>query len=440
MFLNVIPRSEYPKGAGYVRSKFEIARSVPDTDEEEWTPIQPADNDENPQGSCGIDYGATYVGEHENQYKPEMKGLKGPVVCQDDFTMNWQSEEFWASYFASLEKRSFLTISNRAGNVYRQYAYKAAASADFGWAVGKWQGAQPPPSVVDMTDYTTGALGLPTSELTQEMLDMTAIELMQEGADEGDTNAWISQGPDGPQFPLLIGTQMSHRLLLNNSELRSDFNQSFTGWGDMNPVIKRLGASRVIKNFRHMITRFPARWISVPDGVTVNITATGSTSSSGTTTTYANATGVTVLKRIPTYVNSVASFDATKGRAGVVNGVWNDASPTVTVGSADDVAIYEEVLVLVPTALTMEVLMPVNSMPGMTLTPQNYFGEWKFVTGNDALLGDDSCAGILDPLHTRGRHFGNYRVAWQPSQPRNARQILFKRCPASVDTIVCGST
>lgn len=436
IWLSLIPRDNYPKGAGYVRSSFQIGRSEPASDEETWQTIQPLSD--NNSGACALTYNQTYVGEHEDQYKPEMFGLMGPLICQDDLTLYWRSEDFWVKYFSALEKRNAKSISNRLGNVYRQYAYKAAANANFAFAPGRWQGVQPPPAAVDMSDYLAGGtLGLPDSVLTQDMLDATATELMEEGADEGDTNNWISQGPDGPQFPLYIGTWMSHNLLLNNSELRSDINQSFQGWGELNPTLKRLGASRTLKNFRHVINRFPARWIYVPNGTTINITATGLTSNAGTTTTYANATGAAVLKRVPTWVMSTNSFDATKGQVAVVNGVWRDPNVTVTGGSSTGVASFESCEVLNPLALTSEVLMPVNSMPGMKLTPQNYFGEWVFKTGNDALLGINGCTGITDPMHKQGRHFGEYRVAHKPGLPIYSRMILYKRCPAAFDTVTC---
>lgn len=447
---NLIPRADYPKGAGYVRSTFQIARSEPSSEEETWSPIQPLS--ENANGACDITYNQVYVGEHEDQYRPAIFGLMGPPICQDEFTMAWKAPEFWEKYFSAMEKRNVKSHSNRLANVYRQYAYKASANEDFHYVVGKWQGVQPPPSIVDMTDYTTGTLGLPNSELTQEHLDGTAQELMEEGADEGDTDAWISQGEDGPEWPLHIGSWMSKRLFLNNSELRADVNASFNGYGNLNPVIQRLGAKRVLGNFRHIINRFPARWIYVPVDTEVNYTATGLTSNTGTVTTYVNSIGAEstnpantpvpdgtpILLRIPSMVNSTASFDVTKGRAGVVNGVWRD--PNVTVVDSDDsgVASFEGVEVLNPMAMTEEVLVPVNSMPGMPgLTAQNYFGEWKFVTGNDAFLGIDGCTGITDPLHKKGRHFGEYRAAWRPAMPIFARFILFKRCPQSWDTVTC---
>lgn len=459
IWLNLIPRGEYPQGAGYVRSVFQIARSEPGTDEEAWQPIQSIAN--TPSGACNLTYNQTFVGEHEDQYSPEMFGMMGPLVCQDDFTMYWKSPEFWERYFQALEKRNRKSVINRLGNVYRQYAYKASANANFAFVPGRWSGVQPPPANVDMSDYVSGALGMPTSELTQEMLDATATELMEEGADEGDTNDWITRGADGPQFPLYIGTWMSHRLLLNNSELRSDFNQSFQGWGDANPVIQRLGASRIIKNFRHIINTFPARWIFVPNGTTINFTATGLNSNSGQTVTYNNTVGTlndpaggphvagqnpfgspvpngnAILLRIPTFVQSTASIDVTKGQAAVVNGVWRDPNVTVTGGSSTNVASFESVEVLNPLVFTEEVLLPVNSMPGMKLNPQNYFGEWRFVTGNDALLGIGGCTGITDPMKKQGRHFAEYRHAHRIGLPIFGRMILFKRCASAFDTLTC---
>ena len=408
-WLNLIPRAEYPKGAGYVRSSFTVGRSEPSTDEETWNAIAAINADTNPQGACNITYNQTYLGLKEDQYKPENFGLMGPLVCQDDLTMYWQSVEFWEKYFQALEKRNRKSIINRLGNVYRQYVPKASANSAFAFIAGNIA-TQPAPTTVDLSGLQGG--NIPTSELLQEMLDATAVELSEEGADDPNSNGWITQGADGPIFPLYIGQAMSHRLLLNNSELRSDFNNSFQGWGDANPVIKRLGASRIIKNFRHVINRFPARWTTQQ----VNAT-TGAVSGADDG----------VLKRVPVWTMSTSAADATKGQVAKVNPSWRDPS----------LAVYEGCEVLNPWVMTEEVLMPVNTAPGMKLRAQNYFGEWEFVTGNDALLGISSCTGIQDPLHKQGRHFAEYRHALKPIFPIFGRFILFKRCANAFDTLTC---
>lgn len=394
-WLNLVPRGTYPRGSGYVRSSFTVGRSEPASDEETWNAIAAIAND-NTSGACNTTYNQTYVGLKEDQYKPESFGLVGPLICQDDLTMYWQSAEFWEKYFQALEKRNRKSIINRLGNIYMQYVPKASANSSFTYYAGDIA-TQPVPANVDMTDLD-GA-NLPTSEIMQEMLDATAVELMEEGADEPNSNGWITQGPDGPEFPLYIGSWASHRLLLNNSELRNDFNQSYQSFKTANPVIQRLGASRVIKNFRHIINRFPPRW-KLDGGL---------------------------LVRVPTWVMSTNAADATKGRVAIINPDWRDPS----------IAAYEGATVFNPWVMTEEVLMPVNSLPGAKLNPQNYFGEWQFVTGNDALLGFDGCTGVQDPLKKQGRHFAEYRHALKPQFPMYGRFILFKRCADSFDTITC---
>lgn len=394
-WLNMVPRDEYPRGAGYVRSSFTVGRSEPESDEETWNAIAAIADPANPNGACNVTYNQTYTGFKEDTYKPENFGLVGPLICQDDLAMYWQSAQFWEKYFQALEKRNKKSIINRLGNVFMQYVPKAPANSSFTFYDGDIT-TQPAPSAVDLSDIE---LDLPTSELTQEMLDATAQILMEEGADEPNTNGWITMGEDGPEFPLYIGQWMSHRILLNNSELRSDYNSSFQGRQDLNPVIKRLGAKRVIKNFRHIINRFPPRW---------KLDAGN-------------------LVRVNTWVMSTDAAKATKGKVGDINPDWRNPS----------VAAYEGAIVWNPWVMTEETLLPVNSLPGAKLTPQNYFGEWQFVTGNDAVLGFDSCTGIQDPLHKQGRHFAEYRHALKPIFPMYGRLIIFKRCPDSFDTVTC---
>jgi hypothetical protein len=393
--LNLIPRGEYANGAGYVRSTFEVGRSEPESDEETWGAI-PNLTDNAATGACGVTYNAVDVGFKKNDYEPEVFGLRGPLMCQDDFVMHWKSAEFWEKYYQALEKRNKKSISNRLLTVYRSYVPKASANSSFAFIAGD-TATQPAASTLD----TTGLDGanLPTSEMTQEMLDATALELMEEGASDPNSNGWITMGESGPEFPLYIGAWASKRLKLNNPELRSDINQSFQGRGDVNPVLQRLGSSYVLGNFRHVINLFPARWKLV-DGL---------------------------LVRVPTWVMSNNASYATKGKVAIINPDWRNPA----------VAAYESAEVLNPWVMTEEILMPVNSLPGAKLKPQNYFGEWTYVTGNDAVQGFDDCTGIADPTHKRGRHFAEYRHALKPIFPAYGRMILFKRCADAYDTITC---
>lgn len=395
-WLNFIPRSEWPMGRGLVASAFTIGRSEPATDEETWSPITTTSGGTF-VGSCTVNYVQAFVGYKETTYKPEVFGLVGPAVCQDDLTLHWESQHFWEMYFQSLEKRNQKSIINRLANIYMNYSTKVVANSD--GSVTETAGnilTQPPGAAVDMTNISVPGCGL-----TQDLLDTEALTLSEIGADTPNTNGWITQGESGPEYPILIGEYASNQLLLNNAELRSDYRQAFMGWGDANPVIQRLGASRIIKNFRHIITRFPPRW-----GIT---------------------DGTNALFRIPTWIMSTSSTDASKGQVAIINPDWQN--PTI--------AAVEGAIVINPWVYTEEVLRPVNSASGMKWTAQNYFGEWRFVTGNDAFLGFSGCTGIADPTHKQGRHFAEYRHAGKPIFPEYGRLILFKRCPNTVDCLTC---
>lgn len=400
-WMNLIPRGDWPMGSGVVRSAFTIGRSEPSTDEETWNPIA-ATGGTITSGDCSsLVYNQTFVGYKETTYAPEEFGLVGPLICQDDLTLYWNSADFWEKYFQALEKRNQKSIINRLANIYMNYSTKVVPQT--GGTVTEFAGninTQPPGSAVDMSALQTAGV-VPSCGLSQDVLDYEAITLSEVGADTPNTNGWITQGESGPEFPLLIGQQASNQILLNNAELRSDYRQAFMGWGDANPVIQRIGASRIIKNFRHIISRFPPRW-SIQDG-----------------------TGL--LVRTPTWLMSTNSNDASKGQVAIVNPAWE--SPTVSP--------IEAAIVLNPWVFTEEVLRPVNTAPGMKWTAQNYFGEWRFVTGNDALLGFAGCTGLQDPTHKLGRHFAEYRHAGKPIFPEYGRTILFKRCPNLVDCVTC---
>lgn len=417
-WLNVVPRGTYDQGAGYERSTFTIGRSEMSTDEEAWPAITAINND---AGACAITYNQVYTGFFEAKYKPEKFGLMGPVICQDDLVMYWKAGTFWQRFFQAMEKRNRKSVIGRIGNVYRQYVPKAAANANFAFTAGV-TATQPAPTSVDVTSLQGG--NLPMSELLQDYLDATAQELNEEGASEGNSNGWITMGDAGVIYTLYIGQAASNKILLNNSELRQDYNSSFMSLKEANPVIQRMGATRVIKNFRHLINLFPARW------TTLQVDTTGA---QGHGIGYVYGADDGVLKRVPTWQMVGSDFSltdstiVTKGDLAQVNPSWRNPA----------LAMYESCEVLSPLVMTEEVLMPMNSAPGMKLKPQNYFGEWAFVTGNDAFLGISGCTGIQDPMHKQGRHFGEYRHAFKPEFPTFGRMILFKRCSNSFDELRC---
>lgn len=379
LWLNLVPRDVYPQGAGIVRSTFTIGRSEPTSDNETWNLVSTG------TGTCDTTYNAVETGFNEVLYHPEKFGLSGPVICQDDLIWNFNAESFLEKYIMSIEKRNHRSISNRLANIYTHFCIKNVANASYDEVAGL---------TGDPGTMSTITAPNATSELTQEMLDTTAIELNEAGASDPNTNGWINLGDEGPIYPLYIGQAASKQIQLNNSELRQDYRFGFEGDSSTaNPLLKRMGASRVIGSFRHVINLFPPRF-SFSAGV---------------------------YTRVPTW-NMPAG---TKGTVATLNSNWR--SPTA--------APYEGAWVLNPWVFTEELVKPVNSAAGLSWSPKSYFGEWDFVVGGKEITQTGDC---FDPRKKLGRHFAEYIHAPKPIFPEFGRFIIFRRCPTTTySTVSC---
>lgn len=396
--LKVIPREAFPGYASGGNSVFTVQRSEPASEDETWYAVTSISQGGTP---CANTFADTTVGYTENKYKPEKYPMRGPLICRNDLALDWNTADFWDSYFGAIQKRGVKSITNRQLNVYMQYVPKAAATAaaDFYFVDGDIATQAPPSgSMNPCPDLTT----LPTPadvdycELMQDMLDTTALELMYAGATEPDSDGWLTMGAYGPEFPLLIGPEISQRLFKNNAELRVDVDASFMGLKDANPLLKRLGAVNVLKNFRHVINLFPPRWDWTLQGGWVRRNAF-----------------------------EMTDTIATKGEGAEVTDEWRYAD-------------YEGAIVLSPWVMHEQILQPINSVAGARFSPVNYMGDWIFATGTDALNSAD-CATNVDPFHDYGRHFAQYWHANKPIHPEYGRLIVFKRCAADYECPTCSS-
>lgn len=368
IMLNLIQRGEYPHNVGLTRTVFTVGKQEPASDEETWPSV--ATNDGSSVNACQTTYNASYMGYNASTYSPEQYGLKGPIVCKDELIYSHNPEEFLRLYFNSLAIRARRSWENRYLKLYMNFASKAVCDASF----------------------TVGAAGgsftqdIATSALTQEMLDYAANHLIQVGATEPDSQGWISLGEEGPEFPILMGLEMSNQIATNNENLRNDLQYADSGKGAGAMLLKNIGASRKIKNWRHVPWLYPARF-----------------SYNGTAYTR---------------VNTWEGTAGTKGTVSTVTDAWK-AAP------------YEAAIALSPWVFKSEIVRPVNSAAGVNWNPTNAMGEWMWVTG--AEKWDTDCT---DPLQKYGRHFAEFKHAPKPMFPEFGIVFIYKRCPLSSFTRV----
>lgn len=378
IFMNLVPRGTFPTGAGLVRSTFTIGRSEPTTDEPTFVPVT-VTSGQTYTGSCNTTYNDVPVGFQENTYGPEKFGWRGPIICQDDLMINYNMEDFLSLYVPAISKNTERTISNRFASIYTSFVPKWVANTDFHSVAGDISAH--PPASPDLT------LDKSLCFLDQLMLDQVAATLNEEGASDPDTNGWITLGEDGPIYPLYIGQQASAQLLLENSELRQDRRFADMGEGNAAMLFKRIGATKVIKNFRHVINLFPPRY------------------------TYDANTGAYV--RTPTWIMP----SGTKGEVAEINPAWRaiESSP------------YEGAWVLSPWVFTSEILQSIASAAGLAWSPKNHVGEWQFIVGGKEISTTD----CYDPLKKLGAHFAEYWHSPKPIYPVYGAFIIFSRCPGS---------
>jgi hypothetical protein len=368
IWLNLIPRFEYPQKTGLTQSTFTIGRSEATSDTESWSAVQANPN------SCNVTWNDVQVGYNEVTWAPEQFGLRGPVICQDELIYNFKSDSFLEAYLQQLTKRSERSIQNRLQNIYQHFVPKHRAhSTDAGTQYQAGSGAAP-------SGATINGVPVATCQLSQEMLDEVAAQLNEEGASDPNSSGWITLGDDGPVYPLLIGQRQSQELALNNSELRQDFR-----WAQPMDLLKRIGASRVIRNFRHVINLFPPRF---------------------------NFVGNQYVR-----INTWRMINGSKGTVADINPDWRTAP-------------YEAAFVLNPWVYNEAVIRPVNSAAGLNWMPKNYFGEWQFLTGGKEITDNTEQGGTdcYDPTKKLGRHFAEYKHAAKPIFPTYGRMLLFKRC------------
>jgi hypothetical protein len=384
IWLNLNPVGMYPKNKGTVQSVFSIGNVEPTDDSGAWDAIDLSGigtntNLDTPAEVCTNDWDDVSWGFDEANYGPERKQLRGPVVCKKDLEFSHDPDTFLSGYVQEIAKRAKREIELNLEAHHIRLSAKAIAVADFEGSITEQESI----NGIDCADC----------ELTQEMLEIVAAHLIDNGATTPDSNGFIEWSDNGPIFPLYISMQQSQRILRQNSELRQDYR-----YADPNTLIARIGANRIIGNFRHIINLKPRRY----------------TCSGGTYTL------------VPRFKTAIGGDAPTKGTKQIPNNPdWYTAP-------------YEGVDVLSPNLFTREIVAPVNSAGGVSFDPTNYMGEWQFVRG--AYKWSTSCD---DPLEEQGRHYAQFAHAIKPSLPARFKygfHIIQKRCVGNdVECTTCSS-
>lgn len=464
----MIPRGVYPGYASGGNSVFTIERSEPFAEDESWERVSSAYVGGTP---CAQTVNTSQVGFTEVKYLPEKYTMSGILLCRNDIPLNFNTPRFWEDYFTQLEHRGAKTSINRLVNVNAHFSSKAAcvAASDWAWYDTDLSVALP---LGGSTTPTPDLTALPHPDLTPyhalnaDMLELGAQEMFNAGATAPDSDGWLTMGPTGVVYPLIIGNDAANLIFTQNSDLLNTMRYAYMGHDqDMNPLLRRFGATTVLKSFRYIFDAFPMRWAW--NGTTakfVRISAWVMLSSGGSAsaviykqdgtedttmegaiarqlggTLWTDATGP-----VPAWKNA---HSPSKGVKAVINPVWSGQnfgtdgygySAGSLVGAPFEAAYSPN-----PKVMTEEIVRPINSMRNAAWTPTNYMGEWVFVDGPEALHGVDTASDCakrgVDPFNDYGIHYGRFWHAFQPVHPEYGRVWIFKRCSTNYSVYTCPS-
>lgn len=369
----VIPRGEFAPNSGLTHTTFTVLNSAPTSVTADWDSVTLANGSNG--GSCDTTWNTVNVGYQSATYTPVKRGWRGPLLCRDDLYFDHEPAQFIDGY-----------IQNLADFVSLDWNYQLQRKYVRSVPIYVCRSGFATPAAASSTLTAPQA----TSEVTLEMLETLAAQLIYNRATKPDSYGFVQLTDVGPTFSLEIGMEMSQKLVRNVPEYRQDIR-----WAEPSLFMKKIGATKVIQNFRHVISPLPLRFTY--DG--------------------------TKYVEVPRWSNT----SATKGTAQDINPAW--LSPAS--------APYEAAVVLSPYVMTAEVVRPPSAVGAVNWSPYGYMGEWKWVTGIEAISQADG-DGCFDPLRKKGRHYAEYIYAPRPgANPKAGAVVIYKRCAESYTLSSC---
>ena len=370
----VVRRTVFEPNSGLTHTGFTVQNSAPVSTTTDWDPVALANGSNG--GSCDTTYTDVSVGFVSFTYTPVKHGWRGPLLCRDDLYFDHEPRKFIEGYVANLANYVNLDWNYQLERQYSKLVPIYVARADFGTAIAA---------------NATLTAPVATSELTLEMLETLAAALIYNRATNPDTYGFVSYTDVGPTFTLAIGLEMAQKIVRNVPEWRQDIR-----WAEPSLFMKRVGATKVIQNFRYLPVQLPRRF-----------THNG-----------------TRYIEVPRWKDMTT---ATKGTPQDINPSWLSPSE----------APYEAAYVLNPDVMEAQIVRPDSMVGSLTFNGYGYQGEWKWITGPEAVavVNGDAC---YDPLHKKGRHIAEMIYSPAPAaNPKAGAIVIYKRCAANYTLATC---
>lgn len=369
---NLIPSGTFLQNTGVQQTTFTMAPSYPEDDPDEWSEVTLDGSSGQPTPGCDTNYVDVPLNFYDRLYNPTQVRVRGPIICREQLTFQHNIGKFLDGYVGELARNTAQRLEFKLRALYMQFVPWYSFT---GGQMVKYNGPD-----------AQSTVGIPTSNLTQDMLDFVAVELINTGVGT-DENGWVMEGEAGKVFPLNIDMMASARVFNNTTARRQSAEFASMGKGEDSDLSlwKGIGATRTIANERHVTTNIAPRF---------------------------NNVGGQLVR-----VNPFKNADQITPNGEVLTAAYRAAR-------------YEAAIFMSPTVFTAEWVTPYNwQFPDAA----NYMGDWEFITGAERICTPPE----YDPQHNKGRHFGKLEFAPRPDFPFQGGVVVYKRCPDDIGTTNC---
>ena len=194
------------------------------------------------------------LGIQDRVFGLSVKGYKTPMFCAFDLSTKQAADELLKAYYDTLAKNSDYFVERNIQNAYTTAsAHKIIANGQYpGNAIdGAYQAA-------DANGNSLFPAIAPASTLSQAMLDNIKVRLGFAITDAPNMTTSVGR----VIYDLLTDDLTSTSLVMQNANIRTDYNFAYQGSKQGSPVIGGVGAyqGQHVNGFRHLYIKFPARW------------------------------------------------------------------------------------------------------------------------------------------------------------------------------------
>jgi hypothetical protein len=368
---------KFPLGMGTSLNELTVERVLSGNFENTWSNVSTSTGLGNPNNVAGCNPTPTTLafGQTLRNWQLQTQSYQTPCICLDDLKTAFQIEAQVGKTVEQLTQLTKTVLDNRRKSEFLRIASKLIAGDVTGTT---YTSAVPNGTTIPNALYTAASTPMPapTSKLSQDMLDVTRVQLIRDGA--GHNSLGRENGV--PVLGLITSPETSRDLLRNNADLRNDIR-----YATPSELIAPLGVERSFAGFYHMIDLELPRFV---------------------------LSGGNWYQQYP-YISSSTN----NGTTWEINPNYNTAPYEVSFIFHPDV--YEE---------SVQQVGP--NIPGAAFDdyPYYYSGQFFWLNIRDA---------VYNPLGKMGRWLAIFQSGSRPIAPYLGRAILHKRCPYDISFTNC---